>query len=107
MEEVPRITPENPIRNRKYNSQALRAWGLQMATTSWIGEVRWNFYSILFTTETQTSKKEIWNTIQALMPAWGWQKGGYLLTSEDVIPRENSYQLKTFKNLTLGRNHGP
>ena len=41
------------------------------------------------------------------MPAWGRQKGGYLLTSEDVIPRENSYQLKTFKNLTVGRNHEP
>lgn len=63
MEEVPRITPENPIRNRKYNSQFTSFAGMRITNGYYLlnrrSPVKLLFYSILFTTETQTSKKEI------------------------------------------------
>ena len=63
MENVPRITPENPMWNRKCNSHA-RSWheGLQMAAATRIEEVRWKllFNSFLFTTETKNKQKGNW-----------------------------------------------
>ena len=108
MENVPRITPENPMWNRKCNSHA-RSWheGLQMAAATRIEEVLWKllFNSFLFTTETKNKQKGNWKCYSSPDAGLRVTKEGLLAHFQDVIPLDH---FKTFKKFeTVGWNFGP